>query len=645
MKQFFTALAANLVTIAVCVVAFILIGVGLVASVGARAPVEVRQGSVLIVDLDRPLSDQPARLEAKSLFDDALQPGGMALALRAATVGIRAAATDDRISSLLIRGNVASDGTRSGFAALKELRAAVDSFRVSKKPVHAYLVTPDTRSYYVASAASTITLDPFGTLMLPGLAAEPVFLTGLFEKYGIGMQVSRVGRFKAAVEPYTRRDMSSENREQTQAYLNDLWSEVKSAIARSRGIDTVALQTLVDTQGLLLPAEAEAARLVDRRAYFDVVLDELQRTAGGTASSRDNKVSARDSARTSDLDLLLDRPALPQITLEQYAPLAMAKERLYSASQVVAVVYAEGDIVDGEGGDGTIGGAALSRELRKLRRNAKVKAVVLRVNSPGGSAIASEQIQRELALIKQQKPVVVSMGSLAASGGYWISTAASRVFAEPNTITGSIGVFALVPNIQTLANRQGITFDTVKTGRYADLFTIARPRSDAELAVLQRGTDAVYDAFLQRVADARGLPLDSVRAIAEGRVWSGARAQQLGLVDSLGSLPTAIKSAASLAKITGDFDVQEFPRLKSPTERLTELLEDKPAPVAARSMAARSMGARHTAADMAQAAEAMTGNSAAARLGRTFMRELDVLLRYNDPRGVYARLPYVLTIH
>ena len=209
MKQFFTALAANLVTIAVCVVAFILIGVGIIASAGARTPVEVRQGSVLIVDLDRPLSDQPARLEARSLFDDALQPGGMALSLRAATIGIRAAASDDRISALLIRGNVASDGTRSGFAALRELRAAVDSFRVSKKPVHAYLVTPDTRSYYVASAASTITLDPFGTLMLPGLAAEPVFLTGLFEKYGIGVQVSRVGKFKAAVEPFTRREITT----------------------------------------------------------------------------------------------------------------------------------------------------------------------------------------------------------------------------------------------------------------------------------------------------------------------------------------------------------------------------------------------------------------------------------------------------
>jgi protease IV len=638
MKQFFTALAANLVTIAVCVVAFILIGVGIIASAGARAPVEVRQGSVLIVDLDRPLSDQPSRLEARSLFDDALQPGGMALSLRAATIGIRAAASDDRISALLIRGNVASDGTRSGFAALRELRAAVDSFRVSKKPVHAYLVTPDTRSYYVASVASTITLDPFGTLMLPGLAAEPVFLTGLFEKYGIGVQVSRVGKFKAAVEPFTRRDMSSENRVQTQAYLDDLWSEVKSAIARSRGIDTVALQTLVDTQGMLLPADAEAARLIDRRAYFDVVLDELQRTATG-ASASDTKSPASDSARTSDLDMMLDRPALPQIPLEQYAPLAMAKERLYSASQVVAVVYAEGDIVDGEGGDGTIGGASLSRELRKLRRNAKVKAVVLRVNSPGGSAIASEQIQRELALIKQQKPVVVSMGSLAASGGYWISTAASRVFAEPNTITGSIGVFSLVPNIQTLANRQGITFDTVKTGRYADLFTIARPRSDAELAVLQRGTDAVYDAFLQRVADARGLSLDSVRAIAEGRVWSGQRAQRLGLVDSLGSLPSAIKSAASLAKITGDYDVQEYPRLKSPTERLTELLEDKPAPVAARA------SAPNAAASMAEAAaQAVQGNSAAARLGRSFVRELEVLLRYNDPRGVYARMPYILSI-
>jgi protease-4 len=629
MKQFFTALAANLVTIAVCVVGVFLLIIGIAASAGTRPPTEVRPGSVLIVDLDRPLSDQPARAERTSLFDDAFFPGAEALPLRSALQAIKAAADDDRIAGILLRGTVAADGTRSGYAALRELRSALTAFRASKKPIHAYLVNPDTRTYYVASTASTVTLDPFGSLLLPGLAAEPVFFTGLFEKLGIGVQVSRVGRFKAAVEPFTRRDMSPENRQQVQAYLGDLWSEVKGGIASSRRLDTLALQALVDEQGIILPEEARTAGLVDRVAYFDVVLQDLEQMSGRSREPNQTATSAKDSTRAADLAMLLDRPALPQITLEAYAPLAAAKERIYSASQIVAVVYAEGDIVDGEGGDGLIGGEALARELRKLRRNGKVKAIVLRVNSPGGSAIASERIQRELSLIAATKPVVVSMGSVAASGGYWISTAAAQVFAEPNTITGSIGVFSLIPNIQQLANRNGLTFDTVKTGRYADLFTLSRPRTAAELAVLQRGTDAVYDAFIARVATARKLSADSVRAIAEGRVWSGEQARRLGLVDSLGSLDAALKSAASLAKITGDYDVQEFPRQKNATERLTELLEDKPAPAAARAEAAVAL---------------VTGRGAAGTLARDITRELQVLLSYDDPRGVYARLPYILRI-
>lgn len=629
MKQFFTALAANLVTIAVCVVGVFLLIVGIAASAGTRPPTDVRPGSVLIVDLDRPLSDRPARAERTSRFDDALFPGAEALPLRSALQAIKAAADDDRIAGILVRGTVAADGTRSGYAALRELRAALTAFRASKKPIHAYLVNPDTRTYYVASTASTVTLDPFGSLLLPGLAAEPVFFTGLFEKLGIGVQVSRVGRFKAAVEPFTRRDMSPENRQQVQAYLGDLWREVKGGIASSRRLDTLALQTLVDEQGIILPEEARTAGLVDRVAYFDVVLQDLEQMSGRSREPSQTATSAKDSARAADLAMLLDRPSLPQITLEAYAPLAAAKERIYSASQIVAVVYAEGDIVDGEGGDGLIGGDALARELRKLRRNGKVKAIVLRVNSPGGSAIASERIQRELSLIAATKPVVVSMGSVAASGGYWISTAAARVFAEPSTITGSIGVFSLIPNIQQLANRNGLTFDTVKTGRYADLFTLSRPRTAAELAVLQRGTDAVYNAFIARVATARKLSADSVRAIAEGRVWSGEQARRLGLVDSLGSLDAALKSAASLAKITGDYDVHEFPRQKNATERLTELLEDKPAPAAARAEAAVAL---------------VTGRGAAGTLARDITRELQVLLSYEDPRGVYARLPYILRI-
>ena len=644
MKAFFTAIAANLVTIAICVVGFFLLIVGVIAAAAGDQPVTVRTGSVLVIDLGQTLVDKPSQSEQRSVLDDALLSSGRnTVPLRGAILALRGAAKDDQISSVLIHGNINPSGYGSGYAAIRELRAAIDSFRTSKKPVHAHLVNPDTRDYYLASAASVVTLDPFGALLLPGMSAEHVFFAGLLEKYGIGVQVSRVGRFKAAVEPFTRTDMSPENRLQTRMYLTDMWSEVKRGIAESRGVDTASLQSIVDAQGIILPADALSAKLVDRVAYFDEVLKDLEAAAGVTqknaAAAADSSAKvdttkrvAADSSGKTDASkgvsaaTLSDQPTLPQVTLEEYAPIAAARTRSYG-KQSVAVVYAEGDIVDGNGDPGSIGGDALSRELRKLRAESSVKAVVLRVNSPGGSAIASEKIQHELLLIARKKPLVVSMGTVAASGGYWISTAAQRVFAQPNTITGSIGVFALVPNLKGLASKHGITFDTVKTGRYADIMTLTRPRTEDELAVLQRGTDAVYEAFIDRVATARHLSKDSVRAIAEGRVWSGADAMDIGLVDSIGGLEVAIKSAANLAKLTGDYDVREYPRVKSTTEMLTEMFEGKPEPVAA----------------MFES-RALSGRGPMQQLGREIMRQLGVLLTYDDPRGIYARMPFVLMV-
>jgi protease-4 len=634
MKQFFTAIAANLVTIAVCVVFGLLIIGGIAGAIASGTPTTVREKSILVIDLDRPLSDAPARPERRSAIDDALSPGEDALPLRSAIIALDSAANDDRISGVLIRGNVSASGYQSGYAALRELRAAITGFRTkSKKPVHAYLVNPDTRDYYVASTATTVTLDPFGSLMLPGMSAEQVFFAGLFEKYGIGVQVSRVGRFKAAVEPFTRQDMSPESREQTRSYLGDMWTEVKRGIAESRGVDTVALQTIVDAQGIILPADAKAARLVDRVAYFDEVLTDLERIAGvrpaGTdsATSKDAGRGQRDGG--DGRDAASDRPRLPQIAMEDYAPVVTARSRGIGSEQAVAIVYAEGDIVDGQGGPGMIGGDALARELRRVRTDPKIKAMVLRVNSPGGSAGASETIRREIALISRTKPVVVSMGTVAASGGYWISTASSRVFAEPNTITGSIGVFSLIPNVRTLANRQGVTFDTVKTGRFADIYTITRPRTPDEMAVLQRSVDAIYDAFIERVATSRKLTPDSVRTIAEGRVWSGADAMRIGLVDSMGGLDAALRSAVAQAKITGDYAVREFPRARSTTDLLSDLLGSSPEPVASVTT---------------KAAGLFTGNDAANGFARDIVRELSVLVTYNDPRAVYARMPFILRI-
>jgi len=629
MKQFLSALAANFVTIALCVVGGILLIVGIAASAGRTKPATVRTGSILVVDLEQTLSDRPAETERRSFLDDALQSGGEnTLPLRSAIIALHAAADDERISGVLLRGSINADNYGSGYAALREFRAAIADFRRSKKPVHAFLLNPETRDYYVASAASTITLDPFGSLIMPGMSSEQVFFSGLFEKYGIGVQVSRVGRFKAAVEPFTRREMSPENRQQTTSYLGDMWREVKRGIAESRQIDTTAIQTLVDAQGIILPADAKSAGLIDRIAYFDEVLIDLQKLARVTPGTSDGGKSSSVDARLTEL---VDGPKLPQITLEEYAPIAAAKDQIIGASQAVAIVYAEGDIVDGQGSSGQIGGDGLARELRRIRSDSKVKALVLRVNSPGGSAIASERIQRELVLFGKSKPIVVSMGTVAASGGYWISTAATRVFAQPNTITGSIGVFSIVPNIQGLAKNNGITFDTVKTGKYADIFSLARPRSADEMAVLQRGTDAIYAAFIDRVAGARKLTPDSVRAIAEGRVWSGSEAMRIGLVDSIGGLDVAVKSAASLAKITGDYEVREYPRSKTTSELISEMIERKPQPVS-------------KLATPGLTDALLSGNDPAHVLARDIAREIRVLMAFDDPRGAYARIPYVLRV-
>jgi protease-4 len=283
------------------------------------------------------------------------------------------------------------------------------------------------------------------------------------------------------------------------------------------------------------------------------------------------------------------------------------------------VIYAEGEIVDGEGQIGDVGGHKFARELRQLRQDDDVKAIVLRVNSPGGSATASEEIQREIRLTMQQKPVVVSMGSVAASGGYWISTYSDRIFAEPTTITGSIGVFGLFINVKQLANNLGLTFDTVKTGQVADIFSISRPKTEAELAIFQKLVDWIYDEFTSKVAEARKLDKARVLEIAQGRVWSGVEAKQLGLVDEIGGLGRAITYAAERAKLGTHYQLTEYPRKKELAELINEILRD-------------------------MAPEQAGDDNALMKLVGEFKDQARVLLRCNDPRGVYARLPVDIVI-
>ncbi|HND62498.1 MAG TPA: signal peptide peptidase SppA [Opitutaceae bacterium] len=601
MKNFLTSMLGALAALVIftCGAALLFVGfVGVIAAMGSKQKVEtVERGSYLVFDLEANITDAPP------IVDFSLFTGGRVetLQLRTATRALRAAAKDDRIAGVLLKGSLSPAGYGTGFAALREVRQALLAFKASGKPVKAYLTFAQTRDYYLASVADEIILDPYGMILMPGLASEPMFLAGAFEKYGIGVQVTRVGKYKSAVEPYTRKDMSPESREQLQKLLDDIWGTIVGDIAASRNLKTGDVQTVVDAEGLIRPEAAKAAKLIDRMAYRDEVIDELKAKTGRKGS----------------------RESFKQISLQSYSRSAGQRSShglSLGSHTTIAVMYAEGAIVDGEGDLNNVGGDKFSRELRRLRQDPSVKAIVLRVNSPGGSVSASEAIQREVRLTQKVKPVIVSMGTYAASGGYWISTYSDHIFAEPSTITGSIGVFGVQFDVKKLANDFGVTFDSVSTGKFAGSLTITRPKTEEELAVLQRMVDWVYEQFTTKVSESRHLKLDFVREIAQGRVWSGSEAKKLGLVDEIGDLDAAIKYAADRAKVGNDYRLEEYPRKKDFAEALAEAVE-KMNPGA---------GAHAT--------------TLVGRVSARLTEELKALEAFNDPQGLYARLPLDLRL-
>ncbi|MBI3884336.1 MAG: signal peptide peptidase SppA [Opitutae bacterium] len=612
MKNFFTSFFATLAALLVfivggTVVMFLLLGA--IAAMGEK-PVVLQKGSYLVLDLSANIQDTPIQNEGLEDFAEAVGgTGAHVLQTREVTRALTAAATDSDIAGVYITGQVSPMGYGSGFAALKEVREALLAFKASGKPVKAFLNYATTRDYYVASVAGDLSLDPYGALVVPGLASQPMFYAGAFEKFGIGVQVTRVGKYKSAVEPYTRKDMSPESRAQTQQLINDIWGDLTGTIEQARKLPAGSLQRAVDAEGIIRAEAAKALKLVDRTAYPDEVFAELKAATGRTgAREKFKQIALKDYAKLVAGDGLVAKRG------------GTGKIELGASGRKIAIVYAEGEIVDGDGNDdGLVWGDRLARDLRELRQDDSVKAIVLRVNSPGGSVSASEAIQREVRLAQKEKPVVVSMGTVAASGGYWIATYSDRIFAEPTTITGSIGVFGLLFNVQGLANdKLGLTFDTVKTGKFADLGTITRPKTEAELAIIQQSVDWVYDQFIGKVAESRKLNRAAVQEIAQGRVWSGVEAKRLGLVDELGGLDAAIKFAADKAKLGGSFRVVEYPRKKQFGEALAAAFENK----------RREKGA-------------------SGPLGifvREALGEIRALDRFNDPRGLYARLPFELRL-
>jgi len=597
---------AALAICAVGAVALFLILIGILAAMGTKKPVSVEQGSYLVFDLTAMITDAPPKsspAEFLAAFSGE-EDGPKNLQLRQVTHALRAAAKDSRIAGVFIHGNLPSGaGYGNGFAALKEIRLALKDVKTAGKPVIAYLDYASTRDMFVASVADQLTLDPYGAIYMPGLGATPMFYTGAFEKFGIGVQVTRVGKYKSAVEPFIRKDLSPENREQLQKLLDDIWSDLLADTAANRGVTTKDLQSIVDREGFIRADAALQSKLVNRVAYRDEVLEDLKARTGRKGTTK----AFKQIGLSAYIDNMGDN-----VVREKKG---MKPE---SGQGKIAVVYAEGVIVDGNGESGEIGGDKFARELRKLRQDPEVKAIVLRVNSPGGSASASEHIQREVRLAKEAKPVIVSMGSYAASGGYWISTYGDRIFAEPTTITGSIGVFGLMVNVQKLANDLGFTFDSVKTGKFADTMTISRPKNEEELAVIQRAIDWVYSEFIDKVSKSRGIELARVQEIAQGRVWSGAEAKKLGLVDEIGGLDAAIHFAAEKAGLGEKYRLAEFPAKKELSEMIADALEGlKPANSHA--------GAITTMVD-------------------SMREELHTLEQFNDAQGIYARLPVEVSL-
>ena len=612
MKNFFTSMLGALVALIIFAGGAVLLFIGILGAIVAmsgdkKAPAFER-GSYLVFDLSANITDAPPTLDFSQFTGD----HNPTLQLRAVTRALRAAKNDDRVAGVMLKGALTPMGYGSGFAVLKEVRAALLDFKTSGKPVKAYLEAVTTKDYYLASAASDIALDPYGMILMPGLASEPMFYTGAFEKYGIGVQVTRVGKYKSFVEPYTRKEMSPENREQTQKLLNDLWGSMLSDIAQSRGLTPEKIQSVVDAEGIIRPEPAKKGKLVDRIAYRDEVIDDIRAKTG--PSSHD-KITFKQIDLGAYVKLSKDVLDITKKSDDDTKPTSGGRGR-------IAIIYAEGAIVDGEGERGEIGGVKFARELRRLRQDDSIKAIVLRVNSPGGSASASENIGREVRLTRKAKPVVVSMGTYAASGGYWISAYGDRIFAEPTTITGSIGVFGIQFDVQKLANNVGLTFDVVKTGKFADAITITRPKTEEELAVFQNMVDWIYGEFVNKVADARKLPREAVQEIAQGRVWSGAEAKKLGLVDEIGGLDAALKYTAEKAGLGKNYRIVEYPQKKELAEAISELVDRF------------SPDARASA----------NAGGVVGQITQRLKHELAALKTFNDPQGLYARMPMELAI-
>lgn len=542
MKEFFKYVLASMV--GMILVSLIIFGIGFVLIVGLVAAssdktVSVEQNSILHIQFKKEI---PERTPNNPLADLPIIGNGedKVIGLDDILADIKKAKNDDKIKGIYLD----ESDMLSGQATTEEIRNALIDFKKSGKFIVAYGEVYTQSFYYLASVADRVYINPKGIFEFHGFSSQITFLKGTLDKLGIQAQIIRVGTFKSAVEPLILTKMSDANRLQVTSYLGSLYDTFLGNIGAARGINKDSLFNYANQMKIQFPEDAMKYKLVDGLKYKDEVLDDLRGRLhiGAKKTIHSVEISEYTKSDKDDSD---------------------TTDSKSSAKDKIAVVYASGDINGGDGDDDNIGSESLSKALRKVRMDDHVKAVVLRVNSPGGSSLASDVIWREVMLTHKVKPIIVSMGDYAASGGYYISCAADSIIAEPNTITGSIGIFAILPNMQKFFNdKLGITFDGVKTGKYADLGDVSRPLTPEETLILQNQVNRGYDEFTKAVANGRHKTQAYINSIGQGRVWTGAQALKIGLVDRLGTINDAITCAAKKAKVK-DYQLVTYPEQKS----------------------------------------------------------------------------------
>lgn len=539
MKNFFKSFFAALLALII----FTIIGVAVLYFIldnsSGPSNEKISNKAVLIIDLNQIYKEQ----KQKNILAPLIATKGTTIpGLYDVIQLINYAKIDADVNGILVKCN----NNNNGFASSEEIRQALINFKTSGKFILAYGDAISQKALYVASAADAIYCNPKGTLYWKGLATTITFIKGTLDRLDIQPEIFYAGKFKSYTEFLRETKMTDANRLQTSIWLNDLFTQMINVIGQARHIDTAVLRQYANEATIQTPYKAATLKLIDGLKYDDELNDLIKQKLN--IDKKDN---------------------INFVTINRY--LDAVHPSTGTGKDKIALIYAQGDMVDGKGTDEEIGGETFKNIIQKARTDENVKAIVVRVNSPGGSSFASEQIWRELTLAKKEKPVVISFGDYAASGGYYMSCYADSIFAEPNTITGSIGVFTIMINAKEFFNNKlGITFDGVKTSPYADVGSISRPLTDIEKTFVQNAIDSIYLDFKQRVADGRHKSMKFVDSIAQGRVWSGKRAIQIGLVDKIGNLENAIDCAARMAKLNNNYTLKEYPESKNFIEKLFE---------------------------------------------------------------------------